>query len=152
MLTNTPTTARRLAGTAIAALVAAGGLALSLPASAQDAAPKGEPVKKEVRIIEIKGADGETKTVKWEGKDGELKRECPGETIGVEADAAKEADGKKEKAFVLICAKKGDTKESAVKGLEDALARIEGNADMDPAIKAQIRAKLQAKIAEMKAS
>ena len=153
MLTNTPTTARRLAGTAIAALVAAGGLALSLPASAQDAAPKGEPQKviKEVRIIETDGPDGK-KVVRLEGKDGELKRECPGEVTGVSVDAETGGADAKKKAFIMVCSKPGESKLSAVQGLEKALTRIQSDTDMDPAIKAELSTKLKAKIEAMKAN
>ena len=150
MLTNNPTILRRFAGLTLAGLLAAGGLTLSLPAAAQDNGEPTKEIRKEVRIIETDGPNGE-KVVRLEGPDGDLKRECPGEMTSVSADAAAEAAGKKEKAFIMICSKPGEGKDAAVKGLERALARIQSSTDMDPAIKAELSAKLQTKISEVKA-
>ncbi len=171
MLNNNPTLLRRLAGTGLAIAVAAGGLVLSLPAAAepgakdvktfkivsegkeggtwkitQDKPADGRQVRKEVRVIELRGADG--KKMEWSGKDGE-RPTCAG--TPTEVTAGSQADGKKEQAKIFICAKSGTSKAEQVKHLEEAIGRLQANTDMDAAIRADLVAKLQGKVAELKA-
>jgi beta-lactamase regulating signal transducer with metallopeptidase domain len=147
MLTNMPHPFSRIAGLSIAGALAAGGLVVSIPASAQDSADQHQ-VRKEVRVVEINGENG--KKYKIESNSGDLKRECPGELTAVTADASADSAGKKEKAVIMICTKKGEGNEEALKGLQDAVGRLDSSTEMDPAVRAQLKAKLQAKIAELK--
>jgi hypothetical protein len=136
---------RKLAGLLLAGGMAAVGLALAAPASADE--PKTE--HKEVRTVIIehdgKGPAGAT----WSGDPEHMKVDCPGKLTTVEADAAPGPE-KKEKAKIVLCSKGGTTADQ-IKGLERALARIDGDSEMDPAVKAQIKSKLETKIAELRA-
>jgi beta-lactamase regulating signal transducer with metallopeptidase domain len=137
---------RKLAGLLLAGGMAAVGLALAAPASADE--PKTE--HKEVRTVIIehdgKGPAGAT----WSGDPEHMKVDCPGKLTTVEADAAPGPE-KKEKAKIVLCSKGGTTADQ-IKGLERALARIDGDSEMDPAVKAQIKSKLETKIAELRAA
>jgi beta-lactamase regulating signal transducer with metallopeptidase domain len=146
MLTNTPPKFRRIAGLAVAGALAAGGLMVSLPASAQDS-PEKQQVRKEVRIVEVNGEDG--KKYKIESERADLKRECPGELTAVTDDASTESADKKQKTFIMICTKKGEGNAETVKGLRDAIGRLDSSSEMDPAMKAELKAKLQARIDEL---
>jgi hypothetical protein len=125
--------------------MAAVGLALAAPASADE--PKTE--RKEVRTVIIehdgKGPAGAT----WSGDPEHMKVDCPGKLTTVEADAAPGPE-KKEKAKIVLCSKGGTTADQ-IKGLERALARIDGDSEMDAGVKAQIKSKLEIKIAELRA-
>ena len=165
MLANTPSLARRLAGTGLALGLAAAGLTLSLPAAAEPTTlagtyagmrrfqEKAEPVRKEVRIIEMVGGDKMTDAERAQVEKMAEQRKCPDGSEAITADTpeTKPADGKVEKRRMLICTKGAATKEEAIQGLEKALGRVQANAEMDAAIKAEISAKLQARIAELKA-
>lgn len=143
MLNATHGFGRRLAGLALAGGLAVGGLALSAPAAADEPAGR----TKEVRtvIVEHDGHGG-----RMDGAHAEhMAMNCPGKKVEVDASPAGSAD-KKEVAKIVICSK-GGTNEEAAKGLERALANVQGNSDMDPAVKADLTAKLQAKIAELRA-
>ena len=85
----------------------------------------------------------------WAGKDGahhEMK--CPGEMTIIESSAGG-GDQKKEQRKIAICSKSGDKAEIAA-GLEKALARVEKDTDIDAAARADLSAKLRAKIAELR--
>ena len=131
---------RRLAGFGIAAGLVFGGLALPNPAIAQD--------KKEETVIEkkiIMHGDGKREHAAHEGM-REMK--CPGEMTTIESSVGSSGD-KKEQRKIAICSKSGDKAEIAA-GLEKALARVESDADIDAAAKADLSAKLRAKIAELR--
>lgn len=150
MLDQHPNLARRLAGLGLAGLVAAAGLTLSLPASA-DPGPATE-TRKEIRIVEIGKGDRLTDADRADIEKRVADRKCPDGSEGITADSTgKEVDGKQEKSVILICTKGGAAPADAVAGLERALARIEGDPDMNPTVKAEISAKLKARIAELKA-
>jgi len=117
-----------------------GGLALPNPASAQE--------KKEETVIEkkiIMHGDGKGEHANHEGM-REMK--CPGEMTTIESSAGSSGD-RKEQRKIAICSKSGDKAEIAA-GLEKALARVESDTDIDAAAKADISAKLRAKIAELR--
>lgn len=132
--------------TRIAGLMLAGGLVLggtlAVPALADE--PKGTQTTEIRKVIHngpaIKGAT-------W--KDGqEMKVDCPGELTVIEATAGDSPD-KKEKAKMAFCSKSGDKTEMAA-GLEKALSRIEGDKEMNAALRADVSAKLRARIAELR--
>ena len=141
MLNATHGSFRRLAGFGISAALAIGGLAIAGPASADE--PKQETVIEKKVIMH---GDGKAE---WAGKDGahhEMK--CPGEMTIIESSAGG-GDQKKEQRKIAICSKSGDKAEIAA-GLEKALARVEKDTDIDAAARADISAKLRAKIAELR--
>ncbi len=134
---------RRLTGTSLAALLATGGLMLALPATAaQETAPVRTEVRTDVRkVIRIGGPAG--------GRSDILVADCPGEKF--EATAGAEGAATK-KTKILLCGKPGATKAQSADSLERAIARIEGEAKLPLANKAQIIAALKAKVAELRAS
>ena len=131
---------RRFAGFGVAAFLVAVGLALPNPAVAQD--------KKEETVIEkkiIMHGDGKREHADHEGM-REMK--CPGEMTTIESSVGSSGD-KKEQRKIAICSKSGDKAEIAA-GLEKALARVEKDPDIDATAKADLSAKLRAKIAELR--
>ena len=74
---------------------------------------------------------------------------CAGERIEVSADRS--SGGKKEQVKLVFCGEKGDGPKVLADHLAKALARIESDSDMDPSLKAEVKSKLQAKIAELRA-
>lgn len=124
-------------------LLLAGGLVVAgtfaVPALADDAKPKTETV--EIRKIVHDGsgtpADAEA-----------MMKACPGEVIEVTADGAAGAD-RKEAAKIKLCLKTASKAETASR-LEQVIADIDKN-DMDAAAKTELKAKLTARIAELRA-
>ncbi|QIK96424.1 hypothetical protein G7076_08200 [Sphingomonas sp. HDW15A] len=141
MLNATHGSFRRFAGLGVAAFLVVGGLALPNPAIAQD--------KKEETVIEKKIImHGDGKHEMSADHEGMHEMKCPGEMTTIESSAGTSGD-KKEQRKIAICSKSGDKAEIAA-GLEKALARIEKDSDIDATAKADISAKLRAKIAELR--
>lgn len=142
MLNVTHGAGRRLAGLVLAAGVAAVGLAIAAPASADEL--KEKTVVEKRTIISGDGVKGAT----W--RDGqESKVDCPGELILIEAATGKSPD-KQEKAKMAFCIQSGDKSEAAA-GLEKALARVEKDSEMNATLRTDLSAKLRAKIADLRA-
>lgn len=81
--------------------------------------------------------------------DGEaMMKACPGQVIEVSADGAATPD-RKEAAKIKLCLKSA-TKAEAATRLEEVIADLDKN-EMDAAVKAELKAKLTAKIAELRA-
>jgi len=118
------------------ALVVVGGL-IAVPALADT--PKTQTV--EIRKVITDGKPGTTV---------DLEHGCPGQTIEVGSDATSGA-GRKEAAKIKLCLKAGLTKAETAARLESVIADMDKNDDMNPAVKADLKAKLEAKIAELKA-
>jgi len=132
---------RRLAGFGIAAGLVFGGLAIPTPASADET--------KQETVIEkkiIMHGDGKREHA---GHEGMREMKCPGTMTTIESNVGSSGD-KKEQRKIAICSKSGDKAEIAA-GLEKALARVESDTDIDATAKADISAKLRAKIAELRA-
>ena len=137
MLNRMHGSGRRLGGLAIAATVALGGLTVAAPALADE---QETVVEKRVVIN-----DGDGKHVRHIREGGRM--ECPGQLTTVEASGG--TDQKKEQSKIAICTKTGDKAEIAA-GLEKALNNIGKHGDIDPALRADLEAKLRAKIAELR--
>ncbi|MEO7655239.1 MAG: M56 family metallopeptidase [Sphingomicrobium sp.] len=148
MLTLNHHRGRRFAGVLLAAGFSAAGLSVSVPAVASDQT-RTEIIE---RKIITKGDHGEqdvTKSLEL----GELEKganRCDGEKVEITADGG--SAGKKNAIKLLICGDKGQ----GAKGLADALASAAANIDrdnrdLDPAIKADLKAKIDAKIRELRA-
>ncbi len=136
---------RRFAGFGVAGGLALAGIACTAPASADEPTKEHRTVEK--RIIIHNDGDG-TKSATWnDGK--EMKIDCPGELTVIEAGSAKSKD-KEEKAKMVFCAKSKDPAEAAA-GLQKAIAEMNKDSDMDPDLKAQVIAKIEARIAELNA-
>lgn len=137
MLNNDKNSMRQIAGLGIAMAVTLSGMALAAPAAG------GEPRKEVIEKRVIIGGERD------HAEHGALRdHKCPGELVTVESAPAG-SDQKKEKAKIAICSKTGDKAEIAA-GLEKALARLEKDSDMDAALRADMSAKLRAKIAELR--
>lgn len=140
---------RRFAGLSLALGLAGGGLALAYPATAQEA-PKATQERVEIRKIISDGKEGD---VIRRGEPGELRAKfanCKGEKFEADSGAAG-ADGKKAHTRIMLCTKEGASKTETAAMLEKALSRIEGTDEMPAENKAQVVAKLKARIAELKA-
>lgn len=134
--------ARKLAGLLLAGGLAAASLAIAAPASADE--PKKETRTEVRKVIVHSDGKGEVSAT----LDGEkMATTCPGIVTSIEASAEPSAD-KKEQARIVLCTK-GGTKAEQVEGLKNALARVQSDGEMDSGLKAQVVAKLQAKIAEL---
>ena len=129
---------RQLAGLGLAFAVTLGGMTFAGPALADE--PRKEVIEKRVIISDGSG--------KHAAHGADVRMSCPGEKISVESTVAG-TDQEKNQAKIVICSKGGD-RAKAAEGLERALADIEKNDDMNPAIRADITAKLKAKIAELR--
>ncbi len=136
---------RRFAGFGVAGGLALAGIACTAPASADE--PKTEHRTVEKRIIIHNDVDGATGATWNDGK--EMTIDCPGELTIIEAGSAKAKD-KEEKAKLVFCSKTKDPAEAAA-GLQKAIADLNKDSDMNPDLKAQVIAKIEAHIAELNA-
>ncbi len=137
MLNATHGSFRRLGGFVLAAAVALGGLAIAAPASADE-----QKTVTEKRVVISEGDGKRAEHL----RDGE-RIKCPGQMMEVESTSGTEQ--KKEQHKIAICSKTGDKAEVAA-GLERALTRLEGDSDMNATVRADLSAKLRAKIAELR--
>jgi hypothetical protein len=144
---------RRLSGTALAAALAGGGLMLAQPVAAQDKPAEERTERVEVRRIITDGK--ETPDQLRRALPGDLREKmakCDGEKF--EADTTQPGaggDAKKARTRIVICAKPGSSKADTAAALEKVLSRLEGTSDVPAENKAQIVARLKARIAELKA-
>jgi beta-lactamase regulating signal transducer with metallopeptidase domain len=144
--------ASRLAGAAFASVLAGGGLLIAQPVAAQE--KSGPTDRIEVRRMVIDGKEGPDQVRRALGEDLSAKlAQCDGEKFEADTSRAPGADGKPERARtrMFVCAKGGSTKAEAAAALEKVLSRIEGTNEMPAENKAQIVARLKARIAELKA-
>ena len=135
--------ARRLAGLALASVMAAGGIATASVAQEKAAAETKKFEKVVIRHV------GDDKDVLKRGEPNELlarAKECPGEKF--EVTSAGGTDAKKEDVKIVLCTA---DREPMLAALEKAVADIEKEDDMPAERKADILAKLRAKIAELRA-
>ena len=145
MLTVNHGPARRLSGLLIAGGMSIAGLALAVPAVAHE-----EPGKQEIfekKVIIHGGPDGQ------HAGPGDLERlgtHCDGEKVEITAGGG--SGGKKNEVKLFICGDKG----AGAAGLADALSKAmrhidSDNRDLDPKVKADLKAKMKAKIRELRA-
>ena len=128
----------------IAGLVLAGGLVIGGLALAPALADEGKPTTQTVEIRKvIHDGPGEP------GDAEAMMKSCPGEVIEVSADGAATAN-RKEAAKIKLCLKAGTKAETATR-LEQVIADIDKNDDMDAGVKAELKFKLSAKVAELRA-
>ena len=135
--------ARRLAGIALASAIAFGGMATATAAQEQ-ATPETKKFEKKIVVRHV----GDRDVVKH-GAPGELRdlaAKCPGEKF--EVDSVGGTDAKKENVKFVLCTTKG---EPMLTALEKAATDIEKQDDMPADRKADILAKIRAKIAELRA-
>lgn len=138
--------ARRAAGLACAALVAAGGLTLSSGLQAHPHPEGDAKVEKKIIVHRIAGGgDGRELPAAVRDK----LANCEGEKV--EATAAANTGEKKENVRIVLCGKKGATPAELATMLEKSVGKIEAESELSPERKAQILAQLRAKIAELRA-
>ena len=138
---------RRLAGLLLAGGVSIAGLALSVPAAADDGVKQQEFTKK----IVIHGGPGGKNGVE-RADSGDLEKmgaNCDGEKVELSADGG--GADKKQTVKFFVCGKKGEGRTELVAALEKAAANLGEEDDMDPAIKAELQAKMRAKIESLRA-
>jgi beta-lactamase regulating signal transducer with metallopeptidase domain len=148
MLGTTHGQMRKVAGLLIAGGLTVAGLAVAAPALADD--PKADDGQKtrRIEIREVIGDEkGEPTIVRRSGDDSsEAKLDCPGEKFDASSEGGN--DGRQEKTRFVLCADKG---ESLLSALERAAGSIEKRDEMPAESKAEILAKIRAKIAELRA-
>lgn len=143
MLNSTHGPGRRLAGLLIAAGMSLGGLALAVPAIAHPESTEQQVIEKKVVIH---GGPGHADTRDIE----RLGTHCDGDKVEITADGG--PAHKKQSIKLFICGDKG----AGAAGLADALSKAmtnmdSDNRDLDPKIKAELKAKIEAKIRELRA-
>ncbi len=132
----------------IAGLVLAGGLVIGgltfVPALAEDAKPRTETVEIRKVIHDGSGKPGDAEA---------MMNKCPGEVIDVSAESGASAKdpGRKDVAKIKLCLKAGTKAETASR-LEEVIADLDKRGEMDAGVKAQLKAKLTAKVAELRAA
>jgi bla regulator protein blaR1 len=135
---------RKLAGMALASAIAFGGMATATAAQEQATTTETKKIEKKIVIRHV----GDENVLK-RGEPGELRdmaAKCPGEVF--EVDSAGGTEGRKENVKFVICTTPGETMLNA---LEKAEADIQKQDEMSAERKADILAKLRAKIAELRA-
>jgi beta-lactamase regulating signal transducer with metallopeptidase domain len=135
--------ARKLAGIVLASAIAFGGMATATAAQEQATT---ETKKFEKKIVIRHAGD---KNVLKHGDPGELREmaaKCPGEVFQV--DSAGGTDARKENVKFVICTAPG---EKLLSALEKVEADIQKQDEMSAERKADILAKVRAKIAELRA-
>lgn len=148
MLKLTHGRASRFAGAALAAIIAAGGLAAT--AQAQAAPETAQPQKQRVEFRKIV-KDG--KVVEQSGMPADFRArmgQCDGEKFEAEADGPANGD-KKLKNKVFVCVKSGETPSATATILEDTIKDMLSNDDLRGPGEEQILAQLRARIAELRA-
>jgi beta-lactamase regulating signal transducer with metallopeptidase domain len=142
MLNKTHGAARKLAGLLVSGGFAVAGLTLAAPAAADQ--PSDQP---EVRRIEIKEVRGDKDVViKRDGREAEIIAKCPGEKVEIGSEGGTEA--RKENLKFVLCTKPG---ESLIAALEKAAADFDKRDELSAERKADMVAKIRAKIAELRA-
>jgi beta-lactamase regulating signal transducer with metallopeptidase domain len=147
MLKMTHGFAARMAGTALAAMIAAAGLAATAQAQA---APDAQPKKERVEFRRIV-KDG--KVVEQSGMPADFRErlgKCDGEKFEAETDAPAGGD-KKQKNKVFICLKGGSSPAATAGILEKTLKELETDGELRGPGKEQILAQVRARIAELRA-
>lgn len=110
-----------------------------------------KPTEERVEIRNIV-RDGKEIDGTRRGEPGELRAkmaDCTGEKFEAETPVTI-VDGKGKRSRIIICSKPGSSQAETAASLEKVLSRIEGTSDMPAENKAQIIAKLKARIAELK--
>lgn len=139
---------RRALGTVLCAAFAGGTLLFALPAEAQD--PKAEESQQVYEKHEIRRIVKDGKVFEESKIPGEIQARmdnCDAEKFELDTGGAES----KSRTRIVMCAKPGATKAETAKMLEEALGRIEGTSEMPAEHKAQIVARIKARIAELRA-
>ncbi len=132
---------RRVAGLGVAAIIAGAGIATAVAAQTDK---KEEVVEKRI-VIRHAGERGDLKP----GEVPELEKlstKCPGEKF--EASSAGSSEAKKQDVKIIIC---GTKDEKLLPALEKAEAELQKQNDIPADRKAEILAKIRAKISELRA-
>ncbi len=128
----------------ISGLMLAGGLVVAgtvaVPALAQESKPTTQTTEIRKVIHHGPGRPGDPEA---------MMKSCPGEVIEVSADGGSTAQ-RKEAAKIKLCLKTASKAETATR-LEGVIADLDKQSEMDPAVRTELKAKLTAKIAELRA-
>ena len=144
MLDKTHGPARKFAGLAIAAGLTLSGVALAAPAAADEPkAGDGQQIR-HIEIKEVRG--GKDVLIKRNGEEIDIAAKCPGEKVEIGSEGTDSA--KRENVKLVLCTKPG---ESMVAALEKAAADFEKRDEIPADRKADMVAKIRAKIAELRA-
>jgi hypothetical protein len=140
--------ATRLVGLIVAGALSVGGLALAIPAVAH---PDHSSQEVTERKVIIHGGAGD-KDFTESTAPGELERfgtHCDGDKVEITADGG--GSNKKQAIKLFICGDKGEGAKGLAEALSKAMTNIDkDNRDVDPKIRAELRAKIEAKIRELR--
>ena len=112
--------------------------------------PAPQTVRREVRVIEHGDGTREVRELA-SGGDAKMLANCTGTKTEVSAAAASRDPKRQEQARIVLCTTPAEGRDGQVKALETALGRLQSDREMNPAIKAELSAKLEARLAELKA-
>lgn len=148
--------ARRIGGIALASALAGGSLFVAAPVAAQEDSSGEQTTRIDIRRMVTDGKGGPDQLRRTLPVDlREKMAKCDGEKFEVEVDMAPmpSAGGepKKDRNRMLICAKGGSTKAETAAALEKVLSRLEGTDERPAEAKAEMVARIKARIAELKA-
>jgi beta-lactamase regulating signal transducer with metallopeptidase domain len=139
--------ARRLSGLILAAGMSLGGLALAVPAIAHQEPTRQEVVEKKVII------NGGPHDKLRHSKPGDLERlgaKCDGQKVEITANGG--FANKKDSIKLVICGEKSAGAAGLAEALSKAMHNIDSdNRDLEPKVKADLKAKIDAKIRELRA-
>ncbi|MEO5612712.1 MAG: hypothetical protein ABIT68_08135, partial [Sphingomicrobium sp.] len=144
MLKTNHGSVRRFTGLLLAGGVTLAGLALAMPAAADDS--KNEQVS--IKEVVIRGGPGGDALKS--AAPGDLdKANCPLEKVEIVADGG--SANKKEQAKFILCGDRAEGRAGLIKGLEKAAADLQKKDEMPSDIKADMLAKIRAKIESLRA-
>lgn len=139
--------ASRLVGLIVAGGMSIAGLALAVPAAAHDEPGKGQVFEKKVIIH---NGSGDTSKDAEVGDLERLGNHCDGDKVEISADGG--SGSKKNSIKLFICGDKGKGAAGLADALSKAMHNIDAdNRDLDPKVKADLKAKIDAKIRELRA-
>ncbi len=148
MLNATHGPARRFAGLLVAGAMSVGGMALAIPAIAHPGHDSQEVTE---RKVVIHGGPGD-KDFTDSAAPGELERfgtHCDGDKVEITADGG--GSNKKQAIKLFICGDKGQGAAGLADALSKAMANIDkDNRELDPKLRDELRAKIDAKIRELR--
>jgi beta-lactamase regulating signal transducer with metallopeptidase domain len=140
--------ARRYAGLLVAGAISIGGLALAIPAIAHPDGTTQEVTERKVIIHGDHGNKDFTESV----APGDLERfgtHCDGDKVEITADGG--GNNKKQAIKLFICGDKGQGAAGLADALSKAMTNIDkDNRELDPKVRAELKAKIDAKIRELR--
>jgi len=142
MLKHNHGLARRVAGLFVAAALTVTGTALAAPTASK------HPYREEREVKVVRDFDGSKDHPDAAQLDAKLGA-CPGEKIEVTGGKTHSAN-REQQTRIVLCGPKGASSQQLASMVQDAIAHLGRGGDMDSATKADLTAKLQVKVRELR--